>query len=329
MSPGFVALPPGMFSVAGTTPMTLSLRLELADRVHRRDHAGAAATCRTSSLPSRSGGLIEMPPVSNVMPLPTSASTSLLVGSPVYVMTMSVGGCHAPCETTEATSPCLLFAMRASSRIVDLDAGFLGEFDRRVGEDASASCRWPGVSASRRAKLTASPRIVPRSTPRFSAADRDRRRASRPRVDTTVLCRASSDRSSSRTSPAIAPSVRRSDAQRSRCLWLRREASIAMLATLRLPEVAHRGAGVAREHLRVRTSRVRPGRPASTRRYGWSFACRQRVSLSLPLISPTASTSAIAPSERRVDASAATPSRSRSVKTGTTSAPVAYGAGAS
>ena len=58
----------------------------------------------------------------------------------------------------------------ASSNIVELEAGLGGQFSARVGEDASASCRWPASAPVRRAKLTASPRIVPRSTPALSAA---------------------------------------------------------------------------------------------------------------------------------------------------------------
>ena len=43
MSPGLVALPPGMFSVAGTTPTTLIFSFSLGDRAHRAEHRGGAA----------------------------------------------------------------------------------------------------------------------------------------------------------------------------------------------------------------------------------------------------------------------------------------------
>ena len=71
-SPGFVALPPGMFSVAGTIAVTSMAGFS-------RAMAPMVATTAAppdispfiSSMPA--AGLIEMPPVSKVMPLPTSA----------------------------------------------------------------------------------------------------------------------------------------------------------------------------------------------------------------------------------------------------------------
>ena len=42
MSPGLTALPPGMFSVVGTMPMTRNRRLEQRDGPHGAGHGGAA-----------------------------------------------------------------------------------------------------------------------------------------------------------------------------------------------------------------------------------------------------------------------------------------------
>ena len=74
MSPGLIARPPGMFSVAGTTPMT---RIGApSSAIARIAHATAAPPAMSSFIRSMpSAGLIEMPPVSNVMPLPTRPST--------------------------------------------------------------------------------------------------------------------------------------------------------------------------------------------------------------------------------------------------------------
>ena len=80
MSPGLIARPPGMFSVAGTTPITRIGALSSA--IARMAQATAAPPAMSSFIRSMpSAGLIEMPPVSNVMPLPTRPSTGL-VGAP-------------------------------------------------------------------------------------------------------------------------------------------------------------------------------------------------------------------------------------------------------
>jgi hypothetical protein len=77
-----MALPPGMFSVAGITPTTLS---------GRRISAIAFMAPSTLAAPHMSNfissisaaGLIEMPPVSNVMPLPTSAPARVALAAVV------------------------------------------------------------------------------------------------------------------------------------------------------------------------------------------------------------------------------------------------------
>ena len=73
-SPGLSALPPGMFSVAGTTATT---RRGTPSRAIARTAATTAAAPAMSSFirSMPSAGLIEMPPVSKVTPLPTRPRT--------------------------------------------------------------------------------------------------------------------------------------------------------------------------------------------------------------------------------------------------------------
>ena len=73
-SPGRMARPPGMFSTAGTMPIT---RTGGASSPIARMAPTTAAPPDMSCFmrPMPSDGLIEMPPVSNVTPLPTSPST--------------------------------------------------------------------------------------------------------------------------------------------------------------------------------------------------------------------------------------------------------------
>ncbi len=79
-SPGLSARPPGMFSVIGTTPTTSigAFSSEIA-RIAPMTAAPPAMSSFIRSMPS--AGLIEMPPVSKVMPLPTSPSTGADAGA--------------------------------------------------------------------------------------------------------------------------------------------------------------------------------------------------------------------------------------------------------
>ena len=74
MSPGFCALPPGMFSVEGTTQITLTLGFSAASaRMTPSMVAPPAMSYFIFSMPS--AGLMEMPPVSNVTALPMRPMT--------------------------------------------------------------------------------------------------------------------------------------------------------------------------------------------------------------------------------------------------------------
>ena len=80
-SPGLLAWPPGMFSQAGATPITLTGAFIAAS---------ARSVPRTLAAPDMSNfissisleGLSEMPPVSKVMPLPTRTTGLLLFPAP-------------------------------------------------------------------------------------------------------------------------------------------------------------------------------------------------------------------------------------------------------
>jgi basic membrane protein A len=74
MSPGLIARPPGMFSAIGTTPTTRIGAPSVASaRIAQATAAPPAMSSFMRSMPS--AGLIEIPPVSNVMPLPIRPRT--------------------------------------------------------------------------------------------------------------------------------------------------------------------------------------------------------------------------------------------------------------
>ena len=91
ISPGRVALPPGMFSVVGT--ITTRLIGSFMPATARKVPSTLAAPHMSYFISSISAaGLSEMPPVSKVMPLPTS-TTGLSVFLPaIYSSTMNFGG---------------------------------------------------------------------------------------------------------------------------------------------------------------------------------------------------------------------------------------------
>ena len=81
MSPGLVAAPPGMFSQAGTSPITFSFSPSSA--AARKVPSTLAAPHMSNFISSISAeGLMEMPPVSNVMPFPTSTTGRSLLLAP-------------------------------------------------------------------------------------------------------------------------------------------------------------------------------------------------------------------------------------------------------
>ena len=114
-----MALPPGMFSVAGTIPTTF---------IGRRIIAIAFIVPSTLAAPHMSNfissisaaGLIEMPPVSKVIPLPTSATGAAPRLPPWYSATMSFAGWRLPRATARKhpmPSFSICFCSRTSTRI--------------------------------------------------------------------------------------------------------------------------------------------------------------------------------------------------------------------
>ena len=76
------ARPSGMFSQAGIRPITLSAGFRSASA--RNTPSTLAAPPMSNFIWSMSGaGLIEMPPVSKVMPLPTSTTGAALLPAPL------------------------------------------------------------------------------------------------------------------------------------------------------------------------------------------------------------------------------------------------------
>jgi hypothetical protein len=81
MSPGLYALPSGMFSQLGIRPTTFTLGFSSASA--RKVPSTLAAPPMSYFISSISAdGLIEMPPVSKVMPLPTSTTGASPLGPP-------------------------------------------------------------------------------------------------------------------------------------------------------------------------------------------------------------------------------------------------------
>ncbi len=108
-SPGLVAVPEGMFSQATTMPTTLTLSFISATA---RSVPNTLAAPHMSNFISSmvAPGLSEMPPVSNVMPLPTSTWGAAPLAPPLYFITISRGGCAEPL-VTDRNEPMPSFSM--------------------------------------------------------------------------------------------------------------------------------------------------------------------------------------------------------------------------
>ena len=81
-SPGLSALPLGMFSQLGISPTTLMAGFNSASA--RNTPSTLAAPAMSNFISSISpAGLMEMPPVSKVMPLPTSTVGTWVLAAPL------------------------------------------------------------------------------------------------------------------------------------------------------------------------------------------------------------------------------------------------------
>ena len=97
-SPGFTAWPSGMFSQAGMSPTTFILGLMVLKAL--KTPKTLAAPPMSNFISSISpGGLREIPPVSKVMPLPTSTVGASDLAPPWYFSTMKRSGSADPCAT--------------------------------------------------------------------------------------------------------------------------------------------------------------------------------------------------------------------------------------
>ena len=90
-SPGLLAAPPGMFSVAGMTATTLSGNFISATAFIVPSTLAAPDMSNFISSISRPG-FNEMPPLSKVMPLPTRAIGRSADLPPEYLRMMNFGG---------------------------------------------------------------------------------------------------------------------------------------------------------------------------------------------------------------------------------------------
>ena len=123
MSPGLVAAPSGMFSQVGITPMTLQPRFSSAQAVSAPNTL--AAPHMSYFISSIVGdGLMEMPPVSKVTPLPTSTMGLSFVLPPLYSAIMSLGASREP-AVTDSKAPMPSFSICAFSIMVTFSAGYL------------------------------------------------------------------------------------------------------------------------------------------------------------------------------------------------------------
>jgi hypothetical protein len=106
MSPGRCAVPEGMFSTSPAMPTAFTLALrEASSRISPMTTAEPAMSHFISPMPA--AGLIEMPPVSKVTPLPTKARGLLLSASPAglapcHSMTTSRDGRALPWPTASS-----------------------------------------------------------------------------------------------------------------------------------------------------------------------------------------------------------------------------------
>ena len=111
MSPGLRALPDGRFSTSGTRPTTLSGGSSSATaRIAATTAAAPAMSCFISAMSA--AGLSEMPPASNVTPLPTSTIAARGFFAR-YSSRTSRGSCTEPLPTARiARSPSFSSSLR-------------------------------------------------------------------------------------------------------------------------------------------------------------------------------------------------------------------------
>ena len=156
-----MAWPLGMFSVAGTMPMTRTFGANAGSNDIALSTAAAPdMSVFIVSMPS--AVLIDRPPLSNVMPLPTNASVARAPGG-LYSSRIRRGGSSDPLAT-DTSPPSFSFAIVFSSQTVTSSPSRLAT---SVANAASLRgvMSLAGVLMRSRAALTAVATRAPRSTP--------------------------------------------------------------------------------------------------------------------------------------------------------------------
>ena len=97
-SPGLTALLEGMFSQLGINPTTLTLGLN-TDSALKTPNTLAAPHMSNFISSISLAGLMEIPPVSKVMPLPTKTVGATAFAAPKYLSTIKRSGSAEPCAT--------------------------------------------------------------------------------------------------------------------------------------------------------------------------------------------------------------------------------------
>ncbi|GIW19504.1 MAG: hypothetical protein KatS3mg064_2661 [Tepidiforma sp.] len=166
-SPGFVAVPEGMFSVHGAMASTFSFAPSFAS-AHAAASTFAAPVMSAFIASMFAAGLMLIPPVSNVIPLPTSARSQPSPPRPRYPSRMSFGGSALP-RATDSSDPIPFRSMSSRS-----STSISSPASRASAAARSASIvgvRWfEGSFAQSRAMFVASARMLPRSTARSIGA---------------------------------------------------------------------------------------------------------------------------------------------------------------
>ena len=126
MSPGLVALPPGIFSVVGIIPTTFmgSFISAIAVMVPNTLAAPHISYFISSIF---AAGFKEMPPVSKVTPLPTNTIGFSFLLKPQYSSVISLAGSLLPCAT-DSSEPMPSFFISFCSKIVALSLKLLAIF---------------------------------------------------------------------------------------------------------------------------------------------------------------------------------------------------------
>ena len=179
-SPGLTARPLGMFSQAGIRPTTLTAGLSSASAA--KVPSTLAAPPMSNFISSISAaGLIEMPPVSKVTPLPTSTTGATDLCAPWYFSTMKRSGCSEPWDTA-MKAPMPKASTSAGPRISALRCDFLASW--RAASASSVGVAWLAGRfahslASSMPRTVAQPSSKPERTAPASVTPRSTRRIAR------------------------------------------------------------------------------------------------------------------------------------------------------